>query len=592
MDADRRMKALLVAVLAVAACSSSPSPTPSSVATVGQSPAAMATAIATGMATEPAASAAPTDGSRWLPAGLLLTARGNHTATELLDGRVLVVGGQTFRHGPAVASAELYDPATHTWAPAGTMSTVRWAHAATRLPNGDVLVTGGLDAANQPLASAEIFHPADATWQSVPNMATTRAAHTSTLLRTGKVLVAGGGAGPAELYDPKSRTWSATGELPLVLDTATATMLEDGKVLLVGGAGHDPDRLLGSTEVYDPAVGKWTPGADLTAPREYHATALLVDGKVLVTGGFDPTRGALSSADLSAFGSDDFGPVGQMREARLGHTATTLPNGLVLVVGGQKGPSQASLSSAELYDSGLYRSALPEWRPTVPLPDARDGHTATLLADGNVLVAGGFGGAGAVAQAEAYEPAPRPLPEDGRADQGTYVPHFDPSFSITLWARGSIEVNRPGWVGIAFGFDPPAAHAGGSWGADINIVRIDQVFVPGSTTKLMPPPADLANWIATRPGTRVVAGPKRITIGGRSATQMDLAASTGAVWGPIPGSTEAPAGFGRGAGVRVFIVDGPRPVVISIGLLDSKDSVHLRRAIEAMQPMVEGITWP
>jgi hypothetical protein len=184
------------------------------------------------------------------------------------------------------------------------------------------------------------------------------------------------------------------------------------------------------------------------------------------------------------------------------------------------------------------------------------------------------------------------LPEDGRADEGTYRPDFDPSLSITLWARGAVEVNRPGWVGIAFGFDPPAAHAGGSWGADVNIVRLDEVFVPGSTTKLMPPPADLATWIATRPGTRVVGRPKHMTIGGRPATQMDLAASTGAVWGPIPESTETQAGFGPDSAVRLFIVDGPRPVVISIGLIDTKDPALLQRAIDAIQPMVEGITWP
>lgn len=184
------------------------------------------------------------------------------------------------------------------------------------------------------------------------------------------------------------------------------------------------------------------------------------------------------------------------------------------------------------------------------------------------------------------------MPEDGRVDEGTYRPHFDPALSITPWARGSVEVNRPGWMGIAFGFDPPAAHAGGAWGADINIIRLHQVFVPGSTTKLMPAPADLATWIATRPGTRIVAGPKRITIGGRSATQMDLAAPAGAVWGPIPESTEAPAGFGPGPGVRVFVLDGPPPVVIALGLIDTQDPARLKRAIEAMQPMVEGITWP
>jgi hypothetical protein len=584
-----RQRTLFVGLLALAACSPAPSAKPLSSPTVFPTVAASPAAVAT----KPPPSVLPSDGSAWIAAGRLLTARGNHTATLLADGRVLVAGGQTVRHGAGVASAELYDPQTHIWTSAGTMSSVRWAHAAARLPNGDVLVTGGLDANDQPLATAELFHPADGTWQAVANMSTTRAAHTSTLLRTGKVLVAGGGPGPAELYDPKAHTWSPTGGLPLVLDSATATMLDDGKVLLAGGFGYSPDGVVASTEVYDPVLGTWTPGANLTAVRQYHAAALLVDGKVLVTGGFDPARGALSYADLSDFGTDNsFGSVGSMLEARLGHTATTLPNGLVLVVGGQKGPSLESISSAELYDSGAYGSDRPEWQSTESVPEARDGHTATLLDSGDVLVIGGFGGTGAVAQAEEYRPAPRPLPEDGRADEGTYRPHFEPALSITLWARGAVEVNRRGWMGIAFGFDPPAAHAGGSWGAEINVIRLDEVFVPGSTSALMPVPADLATWIATRPGTRVIAGPKRITIGGRSATQMDIAVSAVTPWGPIPESTETPAGIGPGAGVRVFVSDGPRPVLIVLGLIDTQDPALLQRAIDAMQPMVESITWP
>lgn len=596
MTARLVSRRLLIAIFSLAACSPAPSSTPPSVPSIAPAPAATSAAVAT----RPPTSPAPSDGSRWVAAGRLAAPRGNHTATLLSDGRVLVAGGQIARQGPGLGSAELYDPGTRTWASAGTMSTVRWAHAATRLPNGDVLVTGGRDATDQPLATAELFHPAAGTWESVPNMSTTRAAHTSTLLRTGKVLVAGGGPGPAELYDPKSRTWSATGELPLVLDSATATMLDDGSVLLAAGAGYDPDMLLASSERYDPAQGTWTPGPNLTAPREHHASTLLIDGKVLVVGGFDPTRGALSganlawlgSADGSGFGSDDaFGSVGSMPEARLGHTATTLPNGLVLVVGGQKGPSLESLSSADLYDSGAYGSPVPEWRPTVSLQEPRDGHTATLLDSGEVLVVGGFDGTGAVADAEAYLPGPRPLPEDGRVDEGTYSPRFDPPLAVTLWARGSLEVDRPGWMGIAFGFDPPAAHAGGTGGADINIIRLDQVFVPGSTSDLMPAPADLAKWITTRPGTGVVGVATRINIGGHQATQMDLVAPAGVVWGPIPESTEVPAGMGPGPGVRLFVLDGPRPVIIILALVDSRDPANLKRAIDAMQPMVEGITW-
>ncbi|MEA2672917.1 MAG: hypothetical protein QOI92_109, partial [Chloroflexota bacterium] len=57
-------------------------------------------------------------------------------------------------------------------------------------------------------------------------------------------------------------------------------------------------------------------------------------------------------------------------------------------------------------------------------------------------------------------------------------------------------------------------------------------------------------------------------------------------------STETPAGIGPGPGIRIFVMNGPRPIIIAIGLLDTQDPALLRRAIDAMQPMVEGITWP
>ena len=91
-----------------------------------------------------------------------------------------------------------------------------------------------------------------------------------------------------------------------------------------------------------------------------------------------------------------FEPTGSLRTARYGHTATLLPNGKVLVAGGRS--SNASpLASAELYDQ-----ATGKWRTTGSLANARSGHTATLLPNGKVLVAGGCAG---LASAELYEPA-------------------------------------------------------------------------------------------------------------------------------------------------------------------------------------------
>lgn len=126
-------------------------------------------------------------------AGLLATARADHTATLLPDGRVLVSGGSR-NNGATLASAELYDPATGVWTATGSLATRREHHTATLLPDGRVLVSGGnLDNRGTPVGSAELYDPATGVWTPTNfQMAAARTAHTATLLPDGKVLVSGG----------------------------------------------------------------------------------------------------------------------------------------------------------------------------------------------------------------------------------------------------------------------------------------------------------------------------------------------------------------------------------------------------------------
>ena len=85
--------------------------------------------------------------------------RAGHTATLLPNGQVLVAGGYTDFYAAALASAELYTPATGTWKTTGSMNTSRINQTATLLNNGQVLVAGGVDTSDLPIASAELFTP-------------------------------------------------------------------------------------------------------------------------------------------------------------------------------------------------------------------------------------------------------------------------------------------------------------------------------------------------------------------------------------------------------------------------------------------------
>jgi formylglycine-generating enzyme required for sulfatase activity/N-acetylneuraminic acid mutarotase len=139
--------------------------------------------------------------------------------------------------------------------------------------------------------------------------------------------------------------------------------------------------------------------SSMTTNRENHTATLLPNGKVLVTGGNANDGSAyLSSAELYNPGSATWTATGVMVKARACHTATLLTNGKVLVAGGWN--ATAYLSSVELYDPGTGK-----WTLTNSMHTARGAHTATLLPNGKVLVAGGtLDGTNALSSTEIYDP--------------------------------------------------------------------------------------------------------------------------------------------------------------------------------------------
>jgi Kelch motif protein len=324
------------------------------------------------------------------PTGSMTVPRAGQTITMLRDGRVLVTGGvKNVGFRSELASAEIYDPASGTFSATGSMSVPREGHTATLLRDGRVLVVGGSDNGTHTLDTAEVYDPSIGAFSRAGHLNQPRVAHVAALLGTGKVLIAGGGRGgmpggyisydTAELYNPSTRTFSPMlARMHYDRVGAAAVRLNDGRVLIVGGksgkvmvgmrtlAGMAP---LNTAEIYDPEAGIFVATGNMSAPHYLATATMLNNGNVLVVGGYTiqgPAVVGMRDAEVFLTESNVFSHVGQTHVARLTNTATLLNDGEVLIAGGVNGNSLIT-ASVEFYSPRQHQFLMvPETSASTP----------------------------------------------------------------------------------------------------------------------------------------------------------------------------------------------------------------------------------
>jgi len=279
--------------------------------------------------------------------GDMTIAREYPGVARLHDGKVLVVGGCSGSGGATcLTSAELFDPKTNTFSSGGlgNLSTKRWAPATATLPDGRVLVAGGWDGTDD-VATADVFNPNTKTFSPVGSMVVPREAAGTAPLPDGRILIAGGysntgSVNSTEIFDPKTNTFSPGPTFPEAKYGIAAAVISGGRILFAGG--YNDSDYVSSSSVFDPATSAFAGVGSMSYPAYGPAGASLPQGRALVVGGANEQSGSrdeVSTAEIfdpktNTFSSAGIGSLTQKREEA---GAVELADGRVLVAGGWDG---------------------------------------------------------------------------------------------------------------------------------------------------------------------------------------------------------------------------------------------------------------
>ncbi len=330
----------------------------------------------------------------WTKISAMSTPRDAHGAIRI-GNDVLVIGGRTSPAGQTTQLTDDFNPSTAKFTRTGNMIDTRSFFPPVLLDSGKVLAAGGFRYSGGhygTIAKSEVYNPSTRKWMSVSGgMLFAREQHSGTKLLSGQALFAGGFSNnlilnTAEYYDPATATFSLTGSMAAPRFGHGASLLANGRVLVTGGRTYN-DVSLQTTELYDPVLGVWLPGQNMVEARFRHTATTLADGRILITGGYSLMRGAtLASAEIYDPTTGVFTPVSStMNDTRMDHTATLLANGRVLITGGWSSVKGSTVASADLFDP-----VTGKFTATASLPVSRHEQSAVALADGTVLLTGGL----------------------------------------------------------------------------------------------------------------------------------------------------------------------------------------------------------
>ncbi len=361
---------------------------------------------------------------QWESAPSLTEARVYHTATPLADGNVIFIGGERDRMGaggtePVLDSVELFRAASDA-GPAGVVQLpglhhARAKHSATLLSDGRLVVAGGMGGDRKPIASVEIWDPRLQAWQEGPALNVPRHGHSAVLLSDGRLMVLGGMDGQGkptssvEVLDVSGHAWTAAAPLLHPLRSQAALALGDGDVLVVGTSFDIYRHTVSSAMLWRHAAQQWRPAGllkpDLAADIGADENYVLLPdqgGGALLFG-----QRLIMQWSPSPAGASEYLPSLQ----RDGHTAAVLKDGRILIAGGRLADAPSDL--AEIYDPSTNRFTLTGRmrQPRMTGMPFQASLPAVVTDDGRVVVAGGWvkrpdgSGESIANHAEVWDPA-------------------------------------------------------------------------------------------------------------------------------------------------------------------------------------------